>query len=510
MSTAKPLLRLRSQSSRITGTQPVAQAEKNGFYQKGKYERLKQQTDLKKLNFKPIELAYLTKIADEFSKAQNQFKGAWKEGVLDYLRDINTDLDTRNALRAAFKFVNNKEPHSALDTKIKKFATNTEENFIRTHADKTVIDFMVRLGAKASEKSSNSEFPDKHILLLGEHHVGLPQANGSFYNPPTAWLEENLDKLKAAGYDTLALEVPYEVNQEAWLKDGNKLWNHTAQEHISIVEKLRDEALAYFKRKTIEPKNDTGVALFEKKVNEWLLTKRDELARTKSMNLRAPHQPAQENTRERWLNLARKAHKAGFKVVTTDASRQITHEDERNLYFFQDLINQIKFKTDGLKLIEEYLIYKRGLTMTVRDISMAQRLEQALKSSQGNVIGLYGANHTKSTLANSRTSAQRILSNKNIPVVSVRMEFPGMLEDKNSTLLDKRLNIQPCERPSIISLSDMPFVQSQNFESFRDFQVDNHHFRINLKNNPTIGKQAPFDAVMLFAAPKVSKLAQSS
>ena len=254
--------------------------------------------------------------------------------------------------------------------------------------------------------------------MLGEHHIGNELEDGSFHNPPTAWLEDHLDEFKQAGYDTLALEVPYDADN--WLQKSNAVWGGVGEDfalkYIVTIKKIKEDISEYLKRNGI--KADKGTVLFFEKIDNWLAKKREELILHKQITTRKPGQTKKENTRTRWHRLAQKAHAKGFRIVQTDASRKTTNESEKIVFYFLDEIDSLPHQTAGIKAIKHYLQYKRGLILRFRDLSMAKRLKESFEQGQGNVLALYGANHASRHIHRGRTSAFRELKASGGPTIT--------------------------------------------------------------------------------------------
>jgi hypothetical protein len=450
----------------------------------------------KKLVFSQSQNNLLQMIAKEYEKQKAIFKGVWKKKVLDYLKNLNTEFEIRTAVRDAYKFVTGKPIKGSLNRKIKDFEKIVLDRYFQEGTDRDLIGFMTNLGNEASYKTSNSEFHGRHILMLGEHHLALEEHD--FLHPPSKWLEENLDRLKAAGYDTLALEVPENIDNEDWVIDGNSIWNPKLSTHLKTIKQLSDLAIKYAKRQGHKA-NDVGIIAFQKAINDWLKEKQEESKTKKSVDIRPNRYAAKkENTSQRWLKLAKAAKEKGFKIVTTDAHNKVTHKGERIAYFMRDKVNQVAKKTEGLKAISDYFEYIYGAAITKRDKAIAKNLESALRESDGNVIGLYGENHVCAYACRGQTTAYKELKAKQIPVASLRMEFDGFNDEKHKTLLTQRVDSEMLEEPIAIRLSDLHFGKYQRIKDPIEFENQAGQYKIKSKQGPTRVEQEPFDAVALF------------
>lgn len=454
----------------------------------------------------PIQLEFLNSMADAFCRARKFLAGVSKKSMEQYLRDLNTNTDPRSALTDAYRFANDgRDPDASTLQRINLFARNFISSFIRKKSSKSVIDTLLGLGSDAVSKSKNGD-KNKHIILFGENHNSLRLDDGSLYHPASEWIEANLDKLYKAGYRSLALEVPQDLDLEEWLKQGNRLWSPPATEHIATVEQRIKDVDEYLRRKIPDGSRDMQTIEFFTGVNRWLVDKRDEFKSTGKITLRKANEDIRDVGRNRFLKLARAARQKGFEIVLSDASNKLNHDHERLLYFFEQYFPPAEKISEQMKIVRDYLRYRRNIEMGLRDRAMANNLYRALKQSPGHVIGIFGSGHTRNARGNGSESAYQRLVQSHVPVVSVKLEYPGMSGNEYRFLQDN-LDINTTEKPRIMQVRDMPYAAYGLISGHISTRIEEGRFVTECVDNPRIGSKCPFDAVILFPAPYISRAA---
>lgn len=353
----------------------------------------------------------------------------------------------------------------------------TKEDRIKKSAKENVIEVLDELGQEAIKSAANPKYPDKYILAFGESHIQEPGKE----HLSSKWLLNNLEKFKAKGFDTLALELPRdtqplldEKDHKVFLekfdfidkrKEMRKEWQKKAEEigfkDPDLIKKLSKEGTQHAQDwqgglDTAGKSEDD-----QKKANDAMLEKLGALPFAVMLRLRP---------------IIDKARKLGIKILFFDAPFAIQSQQE---FYATLIVGIMKKQQQGKsadkdlydKLVEE-ISKKNYEVMSQRDALMADYLTKNLKS--GNILMITGALHaTNKNLLTSMSSktALGMIKAKKIPAVGLCCEAKNMfdkVQTKEFSLKTKAAEILDdgsLKQPAIVKIDDSLLANENIMES---------------------------------------------